>query len=422
VPSGRKLVLQGLTFLAFFPYPAVAQFGNTFGVQMTDVITPIIIFLALPMVLRAKSTSAYFVLVVPILISLGALTFFGWRGDVGVGIRTTVAAMSALLILPAAGGLMRNARIQWLITPVSLAICIHALVGLWQYRVFSQGVFPFRAIFQNASFHDLQNISTSYALYVSRPFGLFPEPSAMAAAVGPWVLFLLWYGLPSDAKGHLKALIGAAAGTLLILLSQSIYAVFLLPCAFLILLLHRRTSLRKTSVLEILAWCLAGFGAAMFPLLSAGRIDISTNNSAQGRLTSLIEGMWQPFNNALTLLVGVGPGQSGGALGGNLTGIGAIYSVIVTSFAEGGFIALIAMIYVWHMVLQGRRRGYVYVLLAGWVAGVAFTTSYISLSSIWLFLAMMLDLEFTNEGSPHSPDPVPERGGKTLDVSGGGSK
>ena len=368
------------------------------------------------MVLTARSTRAYVALVIPILVSLAALTYLGGRGDAGVAIRTTATTMAALLILPAAGALMRQARIQWLIAPVSLAICIHALVGVWQYLVFPGGGFPLRAIFQNTSFHDLQGISTSYALYVARPFGLFPEPSAMAAALGPWVLFLLWYGLRPGEQARKKALVGAGAGTVLILLSQSIYAVFLLPCGFLILLFHRRTSTRKTSVLEVLAWALAALGAVMFPILSAGRIDFNTNNSTQGRLTSLIEGISQPLNSALTIFVGVGPGQSGNAVAAQAGAATAIYSVVVMVFAEGGLIALIAMIYVGRMCLVGRRHGYAYIFMFAWAAGIVFTTSYVSLSSIWVFLAMMLDLEFENEGYPHRPDLMPERGRTTLNV------
>src|ERR1035437_6933704 len=70
MPNGRKVLLQGLVFLAFFPYPAVVSFGNTLGLQFSDVLVPIIILLTLPMVLRARSTRAYFVLVIPILVSL----------------------------------------------------------------------------------------------------------------------------------------------------------------------------------------------------------------------------------------------------------------------------------------------------------------------------------------------------------------
>jgi hypothetical protein len=417
MPNGRRRILQGLVFLTFFPYPAVVQLGNTFGVQISNLIAPIIILLALPMVLAARSTRAYVVLVIPMLVSLAALAYLSGRGDTGVAIRTTASAMIGLLILPAVGALMRQARIQWLVTPVSLAICIHALVGVWQYLVFPGGVFPLRAIFQNASFANLQTITTSYALYVTRPFGLFPEPSAMAAAVGPWVLFLLWYGLRPSVQGRKKALFGCSAGTVLILLSQSIYAVFLLPGGFLILLFHRRTSTRKTSVLEVLAWALAAVGAVMFPILSAGRIDFNTNHSTQGRLTSLMEGISQAFNSSLTVLVGVGPGQSGNAVAAQAGGVTAIYSVVVMVFAEGGLIALIAMIYVGRMCLAGRRHGYAYVFMFAWVAGIAFSTSYISLCSIWVFLGMMLDLEFENEDHPHHSDFMPRRGGTALNVS-----
>jgi len=398
----KRLLLQLLLFLGFFPYPAVVNIGNTLGIQMSDVLVVIIVVLTLPMILQARSAQAFAILVLPIVISLGALAFLNEPGDVGLGLRVSIGAAFSLLILPASGSLMRHARLEWLITPVSTAILIHTMVGLWQYRAFAQGTFPLLGIFQNTSFHNLQDISTTYALYVARPFGLFPEPSAMAAALGPWILFLLWYGLRQGARGRTKALVAAAAGTLLILLSQSVYAIFLLPCALVLLILHRRTSQRRISVLELLAWIVAGFGSFLFPILSAGRLSFSTNGSAQGRATSLIEGVMLPFNSIGTVLFGVGPGQSANALAAQNNGVAAIYSVVVSVFAEGGFIALVAMICVWLMCLRGRPPGYRYVLLFAWVAGIGFTTSYISLDPIWLFLAMMLDLEFESEGPPRN--------------------
>ena len=402
--SLKKLTLQVLVFSAFFPYPAIVELGNTAGLQVSQILAAIIVLLTLPRIVQTRSTLAFVILVVPILLSLGALAFLGLRGDVDLAIRYTLGLMFALLILPAGGSLMKQARVEWLVNPASLAICIHAIVGVWQYRAFASGAFPLLAVFRNPSFHDMQDISTSYALYVARPFGLFPEPSAMAASLGPWSLFLLWYGLRPGAKGRSKALVASAGGILLILLSQSLYAVFLLPGAFLILLLHRRASSRRISVLELLAWGLAGIGLFLFAILSAGRIDVSANASTQGRWASLSDGLGEPFTNLVSLLVGLGPGQSPAVLGAHGGGVTAIYSVIVSAFAEGGLIALVAMICVWVMCLHGRTPGYRYVLLYAWVAGIGFTTSYISLSPIWLFLAMMLDLEFQSESSPRDPD------------------
>lgn len=418
--SIEKHLLQLLVFLGFFPYPAVGHIGNTAGVQMVDILVWVVLLFTLPTVLRAKSTLAYFILVVPIFVSLGALALLGWPGNVDLGIRVTIGATISLLILAVGGSLMRNARVESLITPVSMAICIHAFVGVWQYRAFAQGTFPLRGIFQNPSFYSFQDIATSYALYVSRPFGLFPEPSAMAAALGPWVLFLLWYGLKPGVKGRTRALGGAAAGTLLILLSQTIYAVFLFPCGFLILVLHRRASVRHFSVPELFAWGLSGLGAMLFPILSAGRIGAKTNESTLGRATSLIEGLRQPFSNGLTLLVGIGPGQSAQTLAAQHSSEPAIYSVVVSAFAEGGLIALIGMICVWIMCLQGRRAGYRHVFLFAWVAGIGFATGYTSLGPVWLFLAMMLDLEFESENSPRDTNFGIGRSGTALGVSGDG--
>lgn len=419
--SFNRTLLQLLVFLAFFPYPAIMHFGNGGGVQISQILTVIILLYTVPWVLQARSMLAFLSLVVPLYVSLGALAFFS-RGDVDLSIRATVLVTLVLSILPVGGGLMRHARPEWLITPVSAAMCIHATVGVWQYRAFSQGTFPLLWIFQNPSFADLQNISKSYALYVARPFGLFPEPSAMAAAVGPWILFLLWYGLKPGGKAQIVALVGAVAGSSLILLSQSIYAVFLLPCAFMILLMHRRSSARRMSVFETLIWGLCALGAILFPILSSTRIDIRTNASTQGRISSLVEGIGLPLNGISSILFGVGPGQSFRVLGLSHGDVTAIYSVVVSAFAEGGLIAFVGMACVTLMWVKKPSSGYRHVFLLAWVAGIAFSTSYASLESIWLFLAMMLDLEFKSESSPHNPDSRLGRGGAALGVSSHGAR
>jgi hypothetical protein len=52
--NARKVPRQGLVFLAFFPYPAVVSIGNTFGMQLSDILVPIIILLTMPVVFRAR--------------------------------------------------------------------------------------------------------------------------------------------------------------------------------------------------------------------------------------------------------------------------------------------------------------------------------------------------------------------------------
>lgn len=205
-------------------------------------------------------------------------------------------------------------------------------------------------------------------------------------------------------------------------MSQSIYAVFLLPCAFLILLLHRRASLRRVSILELLVWGLSAFGVFLFPILSTGRLGFAANDSTQGRLESLINGIGQPFKSVVTLLLGIGPGQTAAVFSKQGDGVTAIYSIVVSEFAEGGLIALVAMILVWRMSFSPGSPGYRHVIFFAWFAGIAFTTSYFPLAPIWLFLAMMLDLEFTSEGSARDPEFGLGRSRATSDLFGESSE
>ncbi|TFC47322.1 hypothetical protein [Cryobacterium shii] len=419
--SFKKIALQTLTFLCFFPYPSIFNLGENTGVQLNQAITLLIFVFALPMVLRSRSTLAFVLLLLPVLISLTALSLFGANIDSALGVRAALTVSFALLILPVAGMLLRDTPPEWLIKPVALAICIHAAAGAWQLWSFANGSFPFLEVLNNPSFADLQGISSEYATYVKRPFGLFPEPSAMAAAIGPWVLFLFWYGLRPEATRRVLALAATAAGTGLILFSQTLYSVFLLLGGFLILLAYRRSSTRRFSLLEFVIWALAGLSVLLLPMISAGRINVVGNNSSQLRFRSIVEGLAQPFGNLGSLLFGTGPGQSAQILADQDTGLGAIYSIVVLVFAEGGLIALVAMIVVIGMCVRRRERRFPMALLIGWVAGVAFSTSYVALSPIWLFLALMIEVRHKNEDSTRYPELRTGRSRTSPRFSGTGS-
>lgn len=403
--TGKRILLQLLVFLGFFPYPAVTHFGENLGVQLGQVLAILVVAVLFPLAVRSRSMIAFLVLTFPLLASLAALVFLRQSGNAELGFRVLITVCFSLLMLPAAGALMRSAPLACVIAPVSLAICVHFIVGLWQMWSFSNSNFPFVNIFHNPSFADIQSAAQIYATYVKRPFGLFPEPSAMAAAIGPWTLFLLWWGLRPRQGYRRFALLGAACGLVLILLSQSLYAVFLLPAAVLLLVVQRQQSDRSLGVLELLTWVAGILALVTFPVLSAGRIDFTANDSFRIRLESLIAGISQPFTDLPALLFGIGPGQSTSMLMDQGAGLNAIYSVVFVAFAEGGLIALAAMVVVVALCLRPRPFAHQIIFIFAWVASVALSTSYIALMPVWLFLAMIIEVEQPHEDRAHYPKP-----------------
>ena len=106
------------------------------------------------------------------------------------------------------------------------AIFVHALIGFYQVRSFSHDEFPLLFLYRNPSFKSMEEWSRVYAVYIKRPCGLFPEPSAMAASLGAWLVLLAGLLLdPSTGKrsagGGKFAVIALALGFVLVALSRS---------------------------------------------------------------------------------------------------------------------------------------------------------------------------------------------------------
>src|SRR5262249_28737489 len=93
---------------------------------------------------------------------------------------------------------------------------------------FSRGEIPLLNLYVNPSFLSVQEGAETIVNYIRRPFGLFPEPSAMAASISPWVVF--W---SAEAMGLVRLrerpaawqrtlfISAAVAGTALLIASQS---------------------------------------------------------------------------------------------------------------------------------------------------------------------------------------------------------
>ena len=118
-----------------------------------------------------------------------------------------------------------------MLTGIAAATLLHAAVGAWQVYAFARGEIPLLGLYVNPSFLSVQEEAETIVNYIRRPFGLFPEPSAMAASISPWVI--LW---AAEAMGLVRLrqqprrwqrvlfTTAAAAGMGLIIISQSGHA------------------------------------------------------------------------------------------------------------------------------------------------------------------------------------------------------
>jgi O-antigen ligase len=283
---------------------------------------------------------------------------------------------------------------------------------------FARDEFPLPGLYQNPSFKSfITEDPESYALYVKRPFGMFPEPSAMAASIGPWLVLIVGLLLyPKLRHGMIRGLkvqllLAAVGGVALILLSSSGFTVWLLISLLLVglpalkdrvLRLHRLGSLLAMS-----AFVLVGVALVYFSLAHVGsRLDIQENSSWSARLASLVWGLSYLGTSPSDLLFGVGPGQSYLILqspeasnllpesSGELT-VTAVWSVVVLYIQEMGLLGAVALALTLALVLRAIMRSSARLLgsscLLAWLVGLLLTTSYLPMLPIWLLLGVLLN-------------------------------
>jgi hypothetical protein len=283
---------------------------------------------------------------------------------------------------------------------------------------FARDEFPLPDLYQNPSFGSfITEDPESYALYVKRPFGMFPEPSAMAASIGPWLVLIIGLLLyPKLRLGmtrglRVQLLLAAVGGVALILLSSSGFMVWLLISLLLVglpVLKDRVLRLhRPGSLLAMIAFVLVGVALVYFSLAYVGsRLDIQENSSWSARLASIVWGLTYLGTSPAVLLFGVGPGQSTLLLqspeafnllpesSGGLA-VTAVWSVVVLYVQEMGLLGAMALTLTLAMVLAAIVRSSARLLgsscLLAWLAGLLLTTSYLPMLPIWLFLGVLLN-------------------------------
>lgn len=395
-------------FLCFMPYPAVPV-GNATGLQTGTLVS---LMLALPCMLtpwRDRSLILGFVILAPLTLSTMKVALTDGK-DLDLCFKSMIVTGMAGVSLVAAQRIApRNALAM--LTGIAAATLVHVVVGFWQLYGFSRGQFPLLWLYVNPAFLSVQENVETIVKYIRRPFGLFPEPSAMSSSLAPWVLF--W---TAEALGlvRLKGVqprtwqramfLAAALGAMtLIIVSKSGHAaITLLALTGLVGLWLVRCRATSNNYLAILFV----FGVAMPLILWLGanalgeRVGsevgsgMSRGDSWHDRAMSLKVGFDLLVDgSAATWFFGVGPGLTSPAIKA-AAGFEAVWSVLLPYVYQTGFVGLAALAYAGVELYRNWRAvsySVVYAtILAVWLVGVTITTSYGSLLPLWVALGWLI--------------------------------
>ncbi len=398
--------LLGLTcFALFFPNPAIPV-GSAVGIQSGQLLA----LLILPVLVTAHRPRRHIVaaalLIIPLLASGVVQTAMGDQTDL-----VLKAVALELLVLPAliiAGSAIERGCKKQLVIAACVAITVHGAVSLHQFVAFDQGEFPFLFLFQNPSF--LQP-TDAYALYVRRVTGLYSEPSALAAACGPWVVLLAGLSISSEAaqqvgfSRRLPLFAGAVTGLAVILLSGTGYAFFLVVSLGLVTMRHvlfRQGARRRSTSAALGLLAVAGVVALVATGTLRDRVDNAVAQSWGSRLISIKVGLMGMIEGPSQLLFGVGPGLSSewvekaGASEpafGNIPVL-AVWSVLGRYVSETGVVGLLAIgvigSFVASAIFRSSERLLGWAAAVAWLIAIALATSYAELEPPWLFLGVLL--------------------------------
>jgi hypothetical protein len=399
----------GFALACFFPYPALALGGNT-GLQVSHALSlagaPLLCGRA-----PGRPLLALLLLLSAVYLSGFANLLAGEVASVDVLPKEAVALTLALSVLWPSDWAARRGTFAAVLRAAALAMLVHAAIGLYQVYSFAHDEFPLLWLYRNPSFKSMESWSGIYARYIKRPCGLFPEPSAMGASLGPWLVLLS--GLVLDPRlgrglgwrGGRLAVSALGAGFALLALSRSgsafptMGAVLAVWAASTLRGPVRRGVGRRVVSLLVLAGVVLGLGYAAVRL---GQGFGSRVESSWGlRWLSIRAGLaasTEPFG----LLFGVGPGQSTPVLRRHLAWVPlpedqdelAVFSLAVSYYMENGLIGLLAMLGALGLAVRAIARSDAVVLglaaLGTWLVGTVAVTSYLPLSAIWLFLGTLL--------------------------------
>ena len=404
LPAGRgsALLAGALGFLCFMPYVAVS-IGRATAIQAGTFVC----LLALTPILfsRRRNVSLWVfpVLLLPLLI--GSIKAGVTGGDIELSMKTLPIWAIAFLTIPAIQIFTPEYSLE-LMVGIAIATILHAVVGAVQYVQFANGEFPFPWLYNNPSFLSVQDNAETLAKWTQRPFGIFPEPSAMSSSLAPWTIF--WF---AEAAGIVRLrrrparwqrtlfVTAAVLALTLIILSRSGHTAITMVAVIVLVAIW---FFRCRATPGTLAAIVGVFGFAMPVVLYfvviqlgdriGGHSDLG-NSSWEDRTESLQIGFSLLVDRDWpTILFGVGPGLSSPILQ-RVHRLEAVWSVLLTYVYETGLVGAFAVCWVgqhlvriWKSVRFDVTFAAIFVV---WLVGVTVTTSYQQLLTIWMALGWL---------------------------------
>jgi hypothetical protein len=396
-----------LVFLSFFPYPAL-PIGNSTGLQANHVLALLLLPLAILDRRARRHWAVLYLVLLPACLSAAVTAATSDLADPSLIYKAVGQLGLALFVLVPAGMLARWDSLSAAVGGFGLALMAHAAVALYQVQAFASGRFPLLGLYANPSFREIAPVADRIALYEKRPFGLFPEPSAMTASIGPWLVLVAGLLLFPAFRAHLSVrsrrigAAGFAAGALLLVLGKSgnspIIVVACLAVALAALRTHASGPGWGRASLAFAALLIAAMPLGVF--VFRGLAERQTR-SARGieswgdRFDSIRAGLGFLGRGVGEAIFGVGPGQGQLLIIKNgVNSVGAIWSDAARYIAETGIVgagavaAVLALAVV--SIIRSGARLMGFACLGAWVASVVLTTSYLELSPLWTFLAFLL--------------------------------
>lgn len=399
--SGVSLLLLAVSSLATFCYPAF-NVGNSSGLTPGALLVILVISVGV-LVREARLTEkAFWFLFLPCLISAFSILLRGAyinERNLWVGLPMWAFSLSPLFLARMYVLHERRLLIAW---GCSGAFLIHGIVGLYQYLFAGRlSAFYFR-IFDNNSY--------ALANFDTRPMGVFPEPSAMTATLGP--LLLICYQLiefPPPSGRPLRPFfvwfvrLGCLVGLSLAIVSQSGFAPTIVG-TFGLYVLYRTAVIERRMFLSIVM-ALTGIAvglASWWFIVERVTLEINKVSSWQTRWESIKAGIEVWTASPSDFLWGIGLNQlhlhmeSFGLYSyyGVLFRFNNVFSAILIYLIETGSLGIIGLGGVLFMASRsvwqsGNRFGGALALLL-WIAANTGATSYTTIPGQWFALGLIL--------------------------------
>ena len=422
----RRFLLGAGVFTGFTPYLAV-PYGHSSAVQFSQLFL-IGAGLLATLEKRRRLLFLIYAFTFPIFVSMVALSFrTNPVYSTSVGIKASINLMLSIAALLGAAAIVTVRDLRLVVRCVAAALIVNVVAGAYQFVDFRHGQFPFIPMYQLNPVFAPWN-ATSISLFLGtggRPFGLFSEPSAMAACIGPWLpLLLVLYAIVERAGIEISTAlrrsvaVGVGGGAILVAESQSGMALFAIVGLFATIISFasvRRSSddlqmqresqrdltslARRLLVVVLLATPLGVLALSQRYGSNGGTL----NSSWTLRWSSILAGLKLWLETLNHFVFGIGPGQTPRLIAKyapvviksyGFVRITTVWSILVNYITEMGLLGIAVWILaIGGMIRQVSRerlfRSTMVVVLILWLVAAGATTSYATLTPVWMMLGIM---------------------------------